>query len=301
MIAACPNCNARYRVDPQRIPSGGARLRCARCQALFPLAELAPREAGLARASDGEGGVVVLVADPDRQRAEGTATALRQWGLSPVVSQQGGDAMLETQRSLPRVVILDASLPGMNGSQICEVIQRNPALREITVILVGAEEEPDRVSPSQGFEADAHLERSMLPEALGPILRGVGVSLLQPQPAPRVDPHLVRGTVSQASLPSMPDVPCPPPEAKAAPEKPEEPSEIERAERLARIIVSDIVLYAPEKFAAAAASGDVVEAMEDEIQEGRKLFAQRVPAETRAGRDFLGDEIRRVAADHIAR
>jgi hypothetical protein len=88
--------------------------------------------------------------------------------------------------------------------------------------------------------------------------------------------------------------------ATAGPTKPAEPSEAERAERLARIIISDVVLYSPEKFAAAVASSDVVEAMEGEMREGRKLFAQRVGAETRARRDFLGDELRRVAADRIA-
>ena len=35
MIAACPKCNARYRVDPERLGADGARLKCAKCAAVF--------------------------------------------------------------------------------------------------------------------------------------------------------------------------------------------------------------------------------------------------------------------------
>ena len=48
------------------------------------------------------------------------------------------------------------------------------------------------------------------------------------------------------------------------------------AERLARIIVSDIVLYNAERFEAAVQRGEVVQAMANELTEGRELLAQRV-------------------------
>ncbi len=35
MIAACPKCSAKYRVDESKIGAEGARLRCAKCQAVF--------------------------------------------------------------------------------------------------------------------------------------------------------------------------------------------------------------------------------------------------------------------------
>ena len=35
MIAACPKCSARYRVDGERLAPGGSRLRCTRCRAVF--------------------------------------------------------------------------------------------------------------------------------------------------------------------------------------------------------------------------------------------------------------------------
>ncbi len=68
-----------------------------------------------------------------------------------------------------------------------------------------------------------------------------------------------------------------------------------KAERLARIIVSDIALYNPEKFAAAARSGeDPLATMRDELEEGRALFRERIDASVRAERDHLAEELIRV-------
>ena len=61
------------------------------------------------------------------------------------------------------------------------------------------------------------------------------------------------------------------------------------------IIVSDIVLYNQEKFDAGVASGDLVKSMDSEVEEGRALFQQRVDSRVRERKDFLGEELVRVA------
>ncbi len=70
---------------------------------------------------------------------------------------------------------------------------------------------------------------------------------------------------------------------------------IEQAERLARIVVSDIVLYSQDKFDAAVRAGNVLDAMQPEIAEGRALFAARVDPAIQEMRDFLTEELLRVA------
>ncbi len=80
-------------------------------------------------------------------------------------------------------------------------------------------------------------------------------------------------------------------EATAAAEDPA----FEQAERLARIIVSDVVLYNEDKFRTACEAGNVVEAMEADLADGRAHFASRVPEHVRNARDFLADELMRVA------
>ena len=72
-------------------------------------------------------------------------------------------------------------------------------------------------------------------------------------------------------------------------------ADVTNAERLARIIVSDIVLYNPEKFEAGIRDGNVLEALEAEVEEGRSHFEQRVELRVRESRDFLAEEVVRVA------
>ncbi len=73
-----------------------------------------------------------------------------------------------------------------------------------------------------------------------------------------------------------------------------------RAERLARIIVSDIILYNEEKFAEAVRRGTVREAMGPDLEEGRALFRDRVDPRVRAERDHLMDELLRAASARAA-
>jgi hypothetical protein len=68
-----------------------------------------------------------------------------------------------------------------------------------------------------------------------------------------------------------------------------------KAERLARIVVSDIVLYNEERFTHAARAGNVLEAMAGDLAEGRQLFEERIDARVRAERDYLRDELLRNA------
>ena len=68
-----------------------------------------------------------------------------------------------------------------------------------------------------------------------------------------------------------------------------------KAERLARIIVSDVILYNQEKFARAVAAGRVVEMLDPDLEEGRALFRQRIDARVREERDHLAEELVRVA------
>ena len=72
------------------------------------------------------------------------------------------------------------------------------------------------------------------------------------------------------------------------------------AERLARIVVSDIVLYNEEKFAQGVAKGNVAQLFAPELVDAGAMFRQRVSEELRAERDFLVEELERRAEKNRA-
>jgi hypothetical protein len=87
----------------------------------------------------------------------------------------------------------------------------------------------------------------------------------------------------------------PEPGAASTPEDDGLAAERAQAERLARIIVSDIILYNEDKFAEALKRDSVVETMSPDLEEGRDLFRSRIDERVRDERDHLVEELLRVA------
>jgi CheY-like chemotaxis protein len=243
-----------------------------------------------------------------------------------VLVHDGVEAILTIQRTLPRVVVLDAGLPKMFGFQICELMKRNQSLRHIQVVLIGAIHHRDRYrrAPSEIYGADAYLERHQVRENLLATLRSFGMPVgkveaerapaARPAPVPPPAPREVPRATRPAAVPVARPVAVQAGEARAQRAEGERSSlrpaaapaaipaadpalaaEIARAERLARIIVSDVVLYNEDKLNAAIRAGNVIKSFESEMAEGRGHFAQRVDARVRELRDFLGEELLRVA------
>jgi predicted Zn finger-like uncharacterized protein len=355
MIAACPKCSTRYRVENERLSAEGVRLRCTRCQAVFRVrapGAVAPQVEPQVEAQPTpmpqppDRSRLVLIADSDAEEGKVTAGSVAGWGLHPLLAHDGVEAILAIQRNLPCAVVLDAALPKMFGFQVCELMKRNAELRDIHVVLIGAihHRERYRRSPHELYGADAYLERPDLPHGLVAVLRDFGLpvtgsspaaparGVLPSRPATRdfdveevpVEPArdysevpfafearsaTAAPPIAPAAPPAAPPMPpgrpvrsAPSPgatrgvaPASAGPANDGLAEERAKAERLARIIVSDVILYNQEKFARAVTAGRVVEMLDPDLEEGRALFRQRIDPRVREERDHLAEELVRVA------
>jgi len=329
MIAACPNCKTKFRIARDRLGSEGVRLRCTQCSSVFRVK--APDEAPAAAAPVAQAAAppapvaappapdpvapdpvaldparLVVVAHSDADMAKQVCETLEGWGLHALGVHDGVEAILAIQRNLPRAVVLDAALPKMFGFQVCELVKRNESLRVTQVVLVGAIHDDTRYrrTPGDLYGADLYLETPDLPDGLRAALRDFGMSLSggDAAVAPRAATHRGIGEIdTEAALDAAQppeeraDAPAAAPSA-AAPVAPAAQDErVAEAERLARIIVSDVILYNEEKFASAVSAGNAAEAMEADLAEGRSLFQSRIDPAIAAERDFLREELVRVA------
>ena len=383
MIAACPKCEARYRIEREKLGTEGVRLRCSKCQAVFrvraPSSAQSPRAvepaqipdetqapdpaatapavarrssapmsaaprsvspglpegsnatpAGVERSSQiaqggsgppassvapGADAPLVLVGTPDEEVGKKLREALESWGIRAAIVADGVEMMLEIQRQLPAVIVLAPTLPRMFGFQVCEIVKRNESLKHIGVVLLGVIHRSDRYrrSPEELYGADAYVEEPDLPDALLPELRRLGIGLraegTQPVRGPGrdtsdsgtpepFDSPAARVTEPAGTPGAVPDTPRPP-SRMADPAVADVPDELAdaraQAERLARIIVSDIVIYNEEKFAAAIETGTVAESLAPDLEEGRGLFRDRIDPRLRDEKDYLTEELLRVA------
>ena len=101
---------------------------------------------------------VILVADDEahiRLLIEQSLEDLADEGVT-ILTVADGQAALDTIRArLPRLVILDAMMPRMNGFDVCQAIKKDLALEDVYVIMLTAKgQEYDR---QRGAEVGANL------------------------------------------------------------------------------------------------------------------------------------------------
>ena len=60
MRVSCPSCHTNYNIDDKRIPAGGAKLKCTKCQTTFPVKPGQAAAAGLPAAPTNGFGAVPL-------------------------------------------------------------------------------------------------------------------------------------------------------------------------------------------------------------------------------------------------
>ena len=92
-----------------------------------------------------------------------------------------------------------------------------------------------------------------------------------------------------------------PPARPAAPAaaralSPEEQKAHEDAKRFARLVVSEIKLYNETKVNEGRRNKDIYERLKEDIERGRQMYADRVPAAVRDSTNYFFDELVRILA-----
>jgi hypothetical protein len=82
----------------------------------------------------------------------------------------------------------------------------------------------------------------------------------------------------------------------ARPSSPEEQKAHEDAKRFARLVVSEIKLYNENKVSEGRRSKDLYERLKEDIERGRQMYSDRVPAPIRDSTNYFYDELVRILA-----
>lgn len=91
---------------------------------------------------------------------------LQQRGHELLEASDGGRALEFARERHPDVIVLDLMMPGMNGYQVLEALQRDDATSGIPVLVLTAKSLRADRERSQGLGAAAFLTKPFLPSEL---------------------------------------------------------------------------------------------------------------------------------------
>ncbi len=322
MVVVCPKCRTKYRVAEDRLPGGSARLRCSGCGEVFLIKRKAAPSGGPPLGEPAAlptvvAGRKVLVAHPAVSMCEMIGDLLRGAGFVPVFAKNGIEAIAIMGDIHPDLVVVDVALPDIFGFEFPEIIKKDQRLSGIKVMLIASIYDRTRYKrmPLSLYGADDFIEKHNLGDSLVSKINGLlgrqekaTASPVSAQPdasspgwaapppnggPPQEQPPLGGPPLGEQSPSGEPAIPHvaedhgPRSGEGEAPGMSMKAQEVEKAKRLARIIVSDIALYNHELIEQGIRRGSIEDAVQIDLDEGRRLFDRRVPEEIRREEDFL--------------
>ena len=118
----------------------------------------------------------VLVADDEDDIRALVGVAVRRAGCSLVAAEADGEAALTTARAeLPDLVVLDVSMPGRTGLEVCAALRQDATTAGVRVLLLSAGASPDDVARGLAAGADAYLPKPFSVADLVAEIRGLAV------------------------------------------------------------------------------------------------------------------------------
>ncbi|WP_433607077.1 response regulator transcription factor [Dactylosporangium sp. CA-139114] len=106
----------------------------------------------------GHNGYVVAV-DDDEDLRELMATQLRNGGYEVATAADGPSAIALIQRRPPDAVVLDVSMPGMSGVEVCRTLRMLSTTMSVPIIMLTARTQVNFETEGRMAGADAYLTK----------------------------------------------------------------------------------------------------------------------------------------------
>jgi CheY-like chemotaxis protein/DNA-directed RNA polymerase subunit RPC12/RpoP len=269
MELTCKNCGSKFRAALTLPLTTAVRVACPSCRTqmvLKPAPSGGQAPSPVANA-DGQAGAPVLhaekrrlcaIADEPRPFRTFLGEQLRRLGFDVQFFETGEPTLEFVRRTRADLVIVNVYLKGKLGVEVSEEIKGDASLPDTRVILIGALFRANRfrANPTSLYGADEYIEEQIPERELRQIIR-------------KLFPD-VTGT-GEFQLP--------------------EPREHDEARRLARLILSDIVIYNADKVERGLRDNNFFDVLKDEIEEGRSYFDSRVPFRIRRDTEIFNETL----------
>jgi CheY-like chemotaxis protein len=101
----------------------------------------------------------IVVADDDRTTIMMVQSILRTWKINCVVAHNGKDAIEQTKRIKPDALLLDVSMPDMDGFQVLAALRADPATRATPIVMLTAAQSESEIVRGFDLGADDYITK----------------------------------------------------------------------------------------------------------------------------------------------
>jgi CheY-like chemotaxis protein/DNA-directed RNA polymerase subunit RPC12/RpoP len=268
MDLTCKQCGARFRAAIPEPLTRAVRVACPSCSNQMVLKPAAAPIAMPPKSDERPATLhdaplpqrrrrVAVIADEARPFRSFLAEHLRRLGFDVTMFESGEPAIDFVRRARADLAVVNVYLKGRLGVEVTEDIRADPSLGDTRVILIGALFRANRfrANPTNLYGADEYIEEQIPEKEFRQIIR-------------KLFPEV--GHTEELAV---------------------EPKEYDEARRLARLILSDIVIYHPGKVEAGIRDDNFFDVLKAEITEGRSYYDSRVPLRVRQNTEIFSETL----------
>src|ERR1051326_7674590 len=110
--------------------------------------------ASSAKESEATRSLRLLIVDDNQDAADSLMVLLRMWGHQTRAAYDGASALEAIQNFQPDCVLLDISMPGMDGYEVARTVRRRPETAHVRLVALSAYSSQDhvRLAKEAGFD-----------------------------------------------------------------------------------------------------------------------------------------------------
>lgn len=296
ITVTCPSCSTSFPVDPAKIPEGGVNARCSSCGDIFRIEKPDPVPSVADLAPTEPPAPTETAAPPATEQPETPPLA-----TPPPIPEEPAKAEPVAEAPAPSAPDTPAPTPPEPEPA---VLDSDDPFAQPAPFEQAAPEEEEEVEPLPTLD---DIETTPAPET--------EEALPEPEPSQPLPPPTAE-TLPAPETDDAVGAPSPQPPAPEAgePEPAEEVAETtapkvqgftfgkrdpkDKAKRLARVLVSDMIMYNAERHQSALAQGTLQQDFEEEIEKSWKEFVEQVGEEMAEGegRQYWTDALNDILA-----
>jgi len=110
--------------------------------------------------------VTVLLAEDDPDIRDLVTFKLRQQGYEVRAFQDGLSALASARDEVPDLALLDVTMPGMSGLDVCRELRADPATANLPIILLTARAQESDIETGFSIGADDYVVKPFSPREL---------------------------------------------------------------------------------------------------------------------------------------